>query len=110
MNSDYKVFWSAIAEKDLISIIEFISEESPRNALNILQKIRNNASDLNIFPERGRIVPELQDQSITHYHELIITPWRLIYKISGHEVFVLSVIDSRQNVEDILLRRFVHEE
>jgi toxin ParE1/3/4 len=62
------------------------------------------------FPEQGRIIPELQDQSIIQYRELMIAPWRLINRISGHEVFVLSVFDSPQNLEDIRLRRFVDEE
>jgi hypothetical protein len=32
------------------------------------------------FPERGRIVPELQAQGISQYGELIIPPWRLVYR------------------------------
>ena len=107
MSSEYRVVWASIAEKDLEKIIEYIALESPRNALKILTKIRKKASDLYALPEIGRIVPELQDQGITQYRELIISPWRLIYRISGHEIFVLSVIDSRRNVEDILFKRFL---
>ena len=40
-------------------------------------------------------------------HQLVIRPWRLIYRIAEREIFVLSVIDSRQNVEDILLNRLI---
>jgi toxin ParE1/3/4 len=59
------------------------------------------------FPDRGRIVPEVQDQGITLYRELIVPPWRIIYRISEKAVYVLSVLDSRQNVEDILLKRLI---
>ena len=107
MSSKYNVIWASVAEKDLKNIVEYITEESPQNALKILTKIRQKASDLYTLPERGRIVPELQDQGILLYRELIIAPWRLIYRISGQEIFVLSVIDSRRNVEDILLKRFI---
>ncbi len=110
MSSKYNVVWAYVAEKDLQNIVEYIAEESPRNALNILDEIGQKASDLRLLPERGRIVPELQDQGILQYRELIVSPWRLIYRISGLEVFVLSVIDSRRNVEDILFRRFVDKE
>jgi toxin ParE1/3/4 len=110
MSSKYNVVWAYVAEKDLQNIVEYIAQESPRNALNILDKIRQKASDLRILPERGRIVPELQDQGILQYRELIVSPWRLLYRISGLEVFVLSVIDSRRNVEDLLLKRFVDKE
>ncbi|MBT4875918.1 MAG: type II toxin-antitoxin system RelE/ParE family toxin [Desulfobacula sp.] len=110
MSSKYKVIWASIAEKDLKNIIEYIAEESPQNALKILTKIRQNASGLYTLPERGRIVSELKDQGILLYRELIIAPWRLIYRISGQEIFVLSVIDSRRNVEDVLLKRFIDKE
>jgi len=110
MNSKYNVIWASVAEKDLKNIIEYIVAESPQNALKILNKIRQKASDLYTLPERGRIVPELQDQGILLYRELIIAPWRLIYRISAQDIFVLSVIDSRRNVEDILLKRFIDKE
>ncbi|WP_363321015.1 type II toxin-antitoxin system RelE/ParE family toxin [Desulfobacula sp.] len=53
------------------------------------------------------MVPELQGQGIFQYREIIITPWRLIYRIAEQRVFVLSVIDSRQNIEDVLLMRLI---
>jgi toxin ParE1/3/4 len=107
MDLKHKVIWTNVAENDLKEIIEFISIDSPSNALNILKKIKQKASRLFTLPERGRIVPELQDQGVLQYKELIIPPWRLIYRIAERKVYVLSVIDSRRNVEDILLSRFV---
>ena len=105
MNLEYKVIWTDTAENDLKEIIEFISIDSPRNALNILRMIKQKASDLYSLPERGRIVPELQSQGILQYREIIIPPWRLMYRITEREIYVLTVIDSRRNVEDILLAR-----
>ena len=105
MSSQYKVSWAIIAESDLISIILYIAEESPTNALNILNKIKEKASSLKQFPESGRIVPELQDQGINLYREIIVSPWRIVYRISGKEVYVLTVFDSRQNAEDVLLKK-----
>lgn len=107
MSEPYRVVWAAVAETDLRSIIAYIAEDSPQNALNILTKIRKQATDLCTQPERGRVVPELHDQGIMMYRELVISPWRLIYRISGLDVYVLSIIDSRRNVEDILLKRLV---
>ena len=107
MISEYSVFWSRTAETDLINIIEYIAVDSHRNALGIFNKIKKKAADLNAFPEKGRIVPELHTQGINQYRELIIPPWRLIYRITDKNVYVLSMIDSRQNVEDILLSRFI---
>ena len=108
MSSTYEIIWTNAAENDLKSIIEYISVDSPKNALKLLKKIKQRASNLYTLSERGRIVPELQEQGILQYRELVITPWRLIYRIAECEIYVLSVIDSRRNVEDILLNRFIY--
>ena len=110
MNPKHQVVWAGVAENDLKEIIDYISLNSPQNALKILQKIKNKASSLYTLPEKGRIVPELQDQGISQYRELVVPPWRLIYRISERKIYILSVIDSRQNVEDILLKRLIYKE
>jgi plasmid stabilization system protein ParE len=107
MSAPFKVHWASIAEEDLKNIILYIAEDSPPKARNIFEKIRETASRLTNFPERGRIVPELQDQGLFLYRELILAPWRIVYRVSDKKVYVLSVIDSRQNVEDILLKRLI---
>lgn len=90
-----------------MGIIEYIADDNPANALRIFQQIKEKASSLYSFPERGRIIPELREQGISQYRELIIPPWRMIYRISEKTVHVLSVLDSRQNIEDILLKRLI---
>jgi toxin ParE1/3/4 len=108
MSKTYKINWANVAENDLMEIIEYISMDSPANALKILQKIKKMASSLYRLPERGRVVPELQDQGIPIYREIVIPPWRIIYRISDHDVYVLTVLDARRNVEDILLKRLAY--
>jgi len=107
MSDNYKIEWAGVAENDLKGIVEYIAKDSPVNALKILKKIKQKASSLYALPERGRIVPELQEQGIMIYRELIIPPWRIIYRISETKIYVLSVLDGRQNVEDILLKRLI---
>ena len=108
MSQKYDIIWAGVAENDLKEIIEYIATDSPANALITLKKIKQKASSLYTLPERGRIVPELKDQGILLYRELIVPPWRIIYRISEMKVYVLSVLDARQNVEDILLGRLVY--
>ena len=105
MSKTYKILWADVASQDLSDIIEYIAIGSPANALKTLQKIKKLASILHSLPERGRVVPELQDQGIQVYKELITAPWRIIYRISDKNVYVLSVLDARRNVEDVLLNR-----
>ena len=106
MKKRYQVTWAAIAQHDLKQLIDYIAIDNPLNASRILRKIKQKVSALYTMPDRGRMVPELKEQGIHTYRELIVAPWRVIYRISDTTVFVLSVIDSRRNVEDLLLDRF----
>ena len=106
MKKEYEVIWAKTAENDLLKIIKYIAQDSQSNALKILRKIKKQVDDLYLSPKRSKIIPELYDQGITQYREMIIRPWRVMYRISGSKVYVLSVLDSRQNIEDILLKRF----
>lgn len=108
MNKKYEVIWSNVAENDLKKIIEYIADDSPSEALKIFKGIKQKAASLYMFPERCRIVPELRDQEILQYRELIISPWRILYRISENNVYVLSVLDSHRNIEDILLKRLTN--
>ena len=110
MNSSYDIFWTASAEHDLKEVIDFIARENPQNALKILTDIREKTSELKRHPERGRIVPELQSQGIFLYRELLVPPWRIIYRIKDTQVTVLTMLDGRRNVEDILLERLIKKD
>ena len=81
MSKKYRVIWSNIAERDLKNIIEYIADDNLLNAQKIFKKIREKASSSYLFPNRGRFVPELKDQGILQYRELIHSPWRIIHRI-----------------------------
>ena len=105
MNTKYKIIWASAAENDLARIIEYLAIDSPANALKVLDKLKKKAANLYHSPKRGRIIPELQEYGIYQYRELIVAPWRLMYRAQEDKVYVLAVLDSRQNIEDILLKR-----
>ena len=103
----FKVEWARAASTDLLNIIDYISEDSTNSVVRIFEKIRSKCETLKQTPERGRVVPELKEFGIYSYNELIVKPWRIIYRISDNKVYVLAVIDSRRNIEDILIARFL---
>lgn len=107
MTQRYEIVWARRAEDDLREIIDYIAMESPRNALTILEKIKNKAFSLYTMPERCRIVPELKAFGILHYRELIVSPWRIMFRIAAMKIYVLSVLDGRRNIEDILWNRLI---
>ncbi len=103
----FRVEWSGAASTDLLSIINYISEDSTNDAISVFEKIRSKCETLNQSPERGRVVPELKEYGISSYHELVLKPWRIIYRISDNKIYILAVIDSRRNIEDVLIERFL---
>jgi addiction module RelE/StbE family toxin len=103
----FGVEWAQPASKDLENIIDYISQDNVDTAITIFQKIKSKCSALNQFPDRGRIVPELKAYGILSYRELIISPWRVIYRTSNQKVYVLAVLDSRRSTDDILIERFL---
>ncbi|MCX5793875.1 MAG: type II toxin-antitoxin system RelE/ParE family toxin [Elusimicrobia bacterium] len=104
----FSVLWGKVAILDLAAIVDHISLQSPGRAEECLGRLEKAVSRLASLPERGRIVPELKDQNVIIYRELVCSPWRIIYRISGRRVWVLAVFDGRRSLEDLLLQRFLH--
>jgi toxin ParE1/3/4 len=99
------VVWSEPAERDLDRIVEFIARRNPLNAIELLDSILERAADLETFPARGRIVPELLDMGILGCRELLIPPWRLVYATEEGRVEILAIFDGRRNFQGALLDR-----
>jgi plasmid stabilization system protein ParE len=107
VSSSYVVEMAAVAQGDLQAIVEFIAADDPGAARRVLDQLATSCAALKKMPERGRVVPELAAVGLATYRELVVSPWRVIYRISGLTVFVLAVVDGRRNLEDLLLARVV---
>jgi len=106
----YKLQWTQNAKDDLFSIVEYIQKESPSAVKDVYKKIRKKAHSSDFFPLKGRVVPELQKEGVTMYKEVISEPWRIMYKVGNDTVYIMAILDSRQNVEDILLQKLLKRE
>ncbi|MHC5036765.1 MAG: type II toxin-antitoxin system RelE/ParE family toxin [Planctomycetota bacterium] len=107
MKTTFEVLWAAVAEKDLLGIVANIAEDDPQAALDALKRIETATSRLHQSPKRGRVVPELLRHGISRYREIVVRPWRVMYRIEKKSVMIVSVIDGRRNVEDLLLERLL---
>lgn len=103
--SNKTVHWTNTARTDLDAIINHIAADNVANALAILDRFEKKAGSLSDQSSRGRVVPELQSVGISHYLELIMKPWRIIYRLESDNVFILAVLDSRRDLDDLLLQR-----
>ncbi len=107
MSTPREVLWAQTAEKDLHGVIEVIRQDRPETAIKILERIQARATKLATSPRQGRVVPELMKQGVSRYRELLVKPWRIVYRIEDSRVYVLAVIDGRRNIEDLLLARLL---
>ena len=102
---NYQVYWSKTAKQDLEEIIKYLGTMSENVAREKYSLIKETAEKLKHFPDKGRIIPELERNNITKYREIVVSPWRLMYKVDQSRVFIMALIDGRRNIEDILLTR-----
>lgn len=97
---DVRVSWSPAALDDVDSIAEYIHRDSPSYASAVVDKLLDVARNLATFPNAGRIVPELDDETI---RERFVYSYRLIYRVRGSEVLVVAVVHGRRLLEPWLV-------
>jgi toxin ParE1/3/4 len=105
----FHVQWAEAAVRDLEELISYIAADSPLNAERILDKLEKRARTLKTAPTRGRVVPELAHSGIRSWRELIVKPYRIIYRIDEGSVNVLAVLDGRRELQDLLLERLIRD-
>jgi toxin ParE1/3/4 len=101
----YQVIWTPAAQKDLEAATLFISKENPQAAAKVFRSIRLKAALLYRFPLRGRLIPELAHIPGLPFRELVLKPWRLLYRIKEERVEVLAFFDGRRDLSEVLFER-----
>ncbi len=103
-----KVFWSFDAKTDLAKILGYLKEtagaEFARQVYTRLwEKIKKSTS----YPDGYRVVAEFSEIGVVEYREIIESPWRIFFRTSENESRIVSIIDGRRNVEQVLYRKMI---
>ena len=85
---DYQVRLSRSARSDIQDIVRYISIDDPVQALRFGRFLIQHTKSLGQFPERGRVVPEFNDDSI---REIIVRRYRIVYRVN-HQTLSIEVI------------------
>ena len=101
----YGVDWADCAAWDLRDIASWIAVDSPARARAVLRRLDKKAGTLRTAPLRGRVVPELRQFGIYSLRELVVRPYRIVYRVADRRVLVLGVFDGRRDLRDVLLER-----
>ena len=110
MAERFRVVWAPAALADFDEILSWAEGERAGRAQKVRRKIQAAASRLDRFPTRGRVVPELRELGILFLRELVVKPWRLVYRIDGREVRVVTLFDGRRDPAEMLMRRLLRAE
>jgi toxin ParE1/3/4 len=106
MKSTYEIEFTHWAESDLDEIAIYIAENDDiSKAVGVYLKLKEKILNLNESPNRGRIVPELKRINIIDYREIIINPYRIIYRVENKTVTIFAVFDGRRQIDDIIYQR-----
>jgi len=96
------------AEQDLEAIFDYLAENvSPEVATDFLERLLNKVESLERFPLRGNAPKELESLGIRDFRQILMSPYRLIYRVIADKVFVMVIADGRRDMQALLERRLL---
>jgi toxin ParE1/3/4 len=100
---NYKVIIDPQAKRDLEEIFFYVARnDSLQPANRLLDALEKTCVNLEKFPVRGHIPPELSLTGIKKYLEINYKPYRIIYETEENIIYIHAVIDGRRNIQEIL--------
>ncbi len=88
-----KVLWTEQAFARLAEIENYIAADSPAMAIRFVARLIQRTDLLARTPDMGRAVPELQESKL---RELIEGNYRIVYRVRGKTVQVLTVFEGHR--------------
>ena len=106
MPDRYQVEWTPAAQADVDEILEYIAtRDCVDAAMDVYEKLMGKIETLVSRPQRCRIPPELRQIGVSEYHELIVSPYSVFFRVSGKQVGIVAVLDRRRDLEELLVQR-----
>ncbi len=85
--------WTKRARRDLVEIGRFIARDKPMAARRWVERLRQRARSAAELPQTGRKVPEVDRDDV---REVLLRNYRIVYRIHGTEIRVLTVFESHR--------------
>ena len=89
----FEVEWSPEAARDVEGIKDYIRRDSEFYARIVAEKIIGVGRKIETFPKAGRIVPEINDETL---RERSVYSYRVIYRLEEDRVLVVAVIHGKR--------------
>ena len=105
-----EIIWSKDAGDELLEIISYIKNNTGKiTAGKIFKKIDEGVKKASKNAAGRRKAPMLMNFGINEIHQLNISPWAIFYKVENNEMRIISIIDQRRNLEEILYKKIIDE-
>lgn len=91
-----KLTWSDTAVNQLEAIADSLYRTNQDSAARFVNNIMNRISSLRLYPEKGRIVPEINDKSL---REIIYNKYRVVYRLSD-KIEIVYIQHSAKPLDD----------
>lgn len=88
-----QIMWTQEALDRLTEIEEYISQDSQERAINFINYLIDQGETLKDHPKIGRVAPEVGNENI---RELIARKYRIIYRVSGKKVEILTIFQGHR--------------
>ncbi len=96
------------AENDLEALYRYAVEpRSAAQAADLLDEIQSAIETLASFPNRGATPQELAILGVREYRQIIVSRYRIIYRVLDGVVYVLIIADGRRDMQSLLERRLL---
>ena len=95
-----------VAIADAEGIVDYVAfHDSLAAAETLYSKFETSIGSLVTSPKRGRIVPELRAEGLEMYRELVVSKYRVLFRIRGRDVVLLGVLGGRRDLAELLIQR-----
>jgi toxin ParE1/3/4 len=101
MPAKYTLRYLPSAQTDLVSIFDFIAQDSPKRASSFADKLDDRIGALEQHPLLGRIPrhPRLRENG---YRVLVIESYLVFYIVRGREIEVHRVVHGSRNLDHLI--------
>lgn len=106
--SSYHVYLLSGAQQDLLELHRYVAlHDSARKADRLIDNLYKACVRLKSMPDRGRVPPELERIGSRDFKEIILKPYRVIYKPTKNRILVYCILDGRRDLPDLLEERLL---
>ena len=104
-----KIIWTQNALSDLKDIRSYLKQsESPVFVRRVTQEIVDQVQSVKEWPDKGTLVPELEDLHLTRHRQLRAGQHRIIVERDDDAVYVHMIAHTSRDLEALIRRRLLN--